>query len=156
MRQHVLAPLRQWGCVDVFLVVTLTGAVGRTFTGESGSVLGGALGWEAAAAFAPCRHEVIDQEAARLGGRVPAPYGPDTWNDEHASVRNHLLELYSARELSMLIRAHEGTGGFQFTHAAVARIDTLVSSHIDFIQISRELWLHGSRLEISTACDLSE
>ena len=29
------------------------------------------------------------------------PFGRDTWNDNFASVNNHLMELYSVRELTM-------------------------------------------------------
>ena len=120
LQEHVLTPLRSMGCVDVFLAMT-----------RSSALLAGALGLESVTTFLPCRYEIIDQDAARLDGRVLAPFGPDTWSDGHASVSNHLLELYSARALSQLVRAQEASAGLRYTHAAVSRIDTTVST-VDF------------------------
>ena len=132
LQQNVLAPLRALGCVDVFMAVTVTGVGGRKATGELSTVMDSSLGWRSIARFDPCRHEVIDQDAARLEGRLHSHFGPDTWNDEHVSVRNHLMELYSVRSLSLLIRAQERSAGFRYTSAAVARIDTLIPEQIQF------------------------
>ena len=140
LHSNVLTPLRSLGCVDIFLIVTVT--AGRTdarrSTDTGKAIANGALGWEAAAAFGPCKYEIIDQDAALLERRVREPIGPDTWNDGHLSVRNHLLELYSLRALGFLIRAQEAHMGGRYSHAAVARIDTRIDTHpVDFRALRR-------------------
>lgn len=130
LRDNVIAPLRKLGCVDIFLVVTVSTTAGRREIGETG--MSSSLGWRAVAAFDPCRSEMIDQDVARADERVPQPFGPDTWNDGFGSVRNHLMELYSVKTLRGLIRAHERVGGWRYTHAAVARIDTLITQPVRF------------------------
>lgn len=94
--------------------------------------MGSPLGWRSIAAFEPCRSEIIDQDVAWLEERVHAVFGPDTWNDAHTSVRNHLMELYSVKTLRGLVRAQELLGKMQYTHAAVARIDTLITRPVRF------------------------
>ena len=126
IERNVLRKLKPHGCVDTFIVAT---------TGEPKSVLRSAEHHKSAvqrdwARFKPCDISIIDQGVIRRSGRVMPPFGRDTWNDNFASVNNHLMELYSVRELTYAIRDREGCARSRYTHAVVARIDTIVTSPI--------------------------